>query len=126
MRFLADIPIARSTARRLAELGHDCALARERLLPAAADRAILELAASERRVVLTFDLDFGAIVALSGRDAPSVITLRTLRHHPLYVEELLARVLPRIEPELARGALVTITDTHVRVRSLPIVRETNE
>lgn len=126
MRFLADIPIARSTVRRLGELGHECILARERLSPSAPDVAILELAAKERRVILTFDLDFSAIVAISGQATPSVITLRTSRHHPLYIEELLARLLPRIEPELERGALVTITDTHVRFRSLPIVREKRE
>lgn len=41
MKFLADIPIARSTAARLSALGHDCLLVREAINPTATDSEII-------------------------------------------------------------------------------------
>ena len=71
-------------------------------------------------MILCFDLDFAALVALSRERLPSVITFRTSLHSPAYVNQRLDAVLPEIEPEIARGALATVEDGRVRVRSLPI------
>ena len=46
-------------------------------MPASAsDEEIISFAAREQRCVITQDLDFSALMALSGRTAPSIITLR--------------------------------------------------
>jgi predicted nuclease of predicted toxin-antitoxin system len=42
----------------------------------AVDRLVVERARSDQRVLLTFDLDFGAILALGVMDRPSVIIFR--------------------------------------------------
>jgi Domain of unknown function (DUF5615) len=53
--------------RILRSLGHDTARVDAGAWGAAADLAIVEAARREHRTVLTQDLDFSAIVALSGR-----------------------------------------------------------
>jgi len=120
MRLLTDIPIARSTIRRLQRDGHDVIAVADRLPPTSTDEVILDLAIAEQRVVICFDLDFANLVALSGRSFPSVDTLRTSQHRAECVEERLAAVLPSIAEELADGVLATIEDHRVRLRNLPL------
>lgn len=72
------------------------------------------------RAILTQDLDFSAIIALSGAHSPSLITLRLASSRVPYVNEVLARALPLIEKDLARGCVVTLEDGAIRTRTLPI------
>ncbi len=63
MRFLADMGVSLRVAEHLRTGGHDvCHLSDEGLqrLP---DGEIFQKATAEKRVVLTFDLDFGEIAA---------------------------------------------------------------
>jgi predicted nuclease of predicted toxin-antitoxin system len=123
MRFIGDIPIARSTLERLNLLGHDAISVRDRLPPTAPDPEILRLAAAEARIVICFDLGFADLVALSRQPLPSVITFRTSRHGAEYVTRRLEAALSDIADDLARGALVTIDNSRVRVRPLPVQPE---
>jgi len=45
------------------------------------DAEILQKARSENRIVLTFDLDFGDLLAASGENLPSVIIFRLRKPH---------------------------------------------
>lgn len=93
------------------------------LLPAtASDTEILELARVEGKVVLTQDLDFSMLVALSNYGVPSLIKLRLSSAKPDVVAQRLLAVLPTVETELTEGAAITISDDSVRVRKLPIRR----
>jgi predicted nuclease of predicted toxin-antitoxin system len=80
-------------------------------------------AITEGRAILTADLDFGRIVALSREALPSVITFRLGDMRPITVNSVLASVLEKLEPDLATGVLVSIDDRAVRVRRLPIGRK---
>jgi predicted nuclease of predicted toxin-antitoxin system len=122
MKFLGDVPIGRATIELLRQAGHDVVRAVDRLPPTATDGELVQLAVRDERVILCFDLDFGAIVAKSGHARPSVITFRTTRRHPAFINERLKEVLAQIEADLPRGVLVTIEDWRVRVRPLPVVR----
>ncbi len=57
-------------------MGHDAVHVRERGLHSATDDQLLDLAESERRVVLSADTDFGTLLAQRGGTAPSVILIR--------------------------------------------------
>ena len=70
--------------------------------------------------VLTQDLDFSAIVALSGARTPSLITLRLASSRVEHVNEILARVLPQIEEDLVRGSAITVEEAAIRRRALPV------
>ncbi len=86
MRFLADMGIARAVVRWLQEQGHDAVHLLDEGLQRLSDPEVFSKAAVENRVLLTFDLDFGEIVALSGGSQVSVVRVpvaqRPLRARP--------------------------------------------
>ncbi|HMO12336.1 MAG TPA: DUF5615 family PIN-like protein [Actinotalea sp.] len=86
----------------------------------ASDREIVAEAIRDARIVLTQDLDFSAIVALSGQSLPSVVSLRLTTARVELVNVRLEIVLPLIDADLRAGALVTVEDQTVRIRRLPV------
>jgi predicted nuclease of predicted toxin-antitoxin system len=88
--------------------------------PKAADRELMAHAAQHQFVVLTHDLDFGAILAASNLAAPSVVQIRAGSTDPDAIASHLLLALRQVEPELAAGALVTVDLNRHRVRVLPL------
>lgn len=82
MNFLADMGVSMSTISALRHLGHNATHLREQGLMRMEDPDIVAKARSEERIVLTFDLDFGEIMALSGNASPSVILFRMRNQTP--------------------------------------------
>ncbi|HEX4159091.1 MAG TPA: DUF5615 family PIN-like protein [Rhizomicrobium sp.] len=88
----------------------------------APDRIVMAYAAVNDCIVLTHDLDFGAILAASKGSKPSVVQIRS---DDLKISSIGATVLAalrRTEPELAVGALVTVEPGRTRLRILPLER----
>ena len=63
MRFLADAGVSPDTVAFLTRLGHDAIHVRALDMHRAQDRELVDYARSEGRVIVTFDLDFGDILA---------------------------------------------------------------
>lgn len=122
MRFLADAGISPKTVGFLTKLGHDTVGVRTLGLERADDRDLVQLAITDTRVILTFDLDFGEILALGVLDKPSVITFRLTDERADSVNQHLSAVLAERVDELEAGALILVEDTRYRVRKLPIGR----
>jgi predicted nuclease of predicted toxin-antitoxin system len=120
MRLLADMHISPRTVEFLRTLGHDVVRVSEILLPQASDETIVSRADEHGRIILTQDLDFSAIIALTGQQSPSLVSLRLASSRVEYVNTVLAKVLPEVEEQLLAGAIVTVEDQRVRVRQLPI------
>ena len=120
IRFLLDMGIAQSTGAFLRSQGHDVVHLSEQGLERLLDDKIVAKAQEEERAIVTHDLDFGRIVALSGRSVPTVLTLRLSDMRPKGVNAALEVVLREALPSLERGALVAITDTGIRIRELPV------
>ena len=120
MRFLADMGLARSTVAFLRARRHDAVHLRDQGLQRLSDDKIVAKAVTEDRVILTHDLDFGRIVAISGATVPSVITFRLQDMRPAQVNGYLAEVLARFTAELKAGALVSVNERAIRVRPLPV------
>jgi len=93
IRFLLDMGIAQSTGRYLVSDGHDVVHLCDQGLERLPDDRIVLKALGERRVIVTHDLDFGRIVALSGRSVPSIITLRLADMTPQRVTAALKDVV---------------------------------
>ena len=70
--------------------------------------------------VFTHDLDFGAMLAISGATGPSVLQIRSQDVLPEHLADVVATALRRHEADLAAGALVVVDDNRARVRVLPI------
>ena len=120
MRFLLDMGLSRSTADFLSDQGHDTVHLRDQGLQRLEDDSIVRKARAEKRVILTHDLDFGRIVALSQSHIPSVITFRLSKMSPAIENRHLIQVLNRFAEELESGALVSISEQAIRVRTLPM------
>ena len=120
IRLLRDMGIAPSTGRHLRASGHDVVHLLEEQLACLPNDQIVAKAQEEGRAIVTHDLDFGRIVALSGRSVPSVVTLRLGDMTPARVNVALDTALRAAGRSLEKGALVTITDRGIRVRVLPI------
>ncbi len=120
MRFPADVGVSQGVTVWLREQGHDVVHLRERGLQRLPNGQIVALAALEDRVILTFDLDFGELVASPGSRIVSVILFRMNNTTSRFVTQRLSRVLPDIERPLAEGAIVVIEDGRHRIRHLPL------
>ena len=120
MRFLADMGISMSTVEALRQQGHDVVHLREEGLQRLPDPAILEKAREEARTVLTFDLDFGDLLAIGGQSYPSVIIFRLHNETPAVVTPALFRVLADQGETLAEGAIIIVEEARYRIRRLPI------
>jgi len=119
-RFLADMNLSPITVEDLRREGYDVIRVSD-LLPAdAPDSEILELARQREAVVITQDLDFSALLALSGYDRPSLITLRLTNTDTHLVSERLKQVFVQVEQRLNDGCAVTVDDANIRIRKLPI------
>jgi predicted nuclease of predicted toxin-antitoxin system len=92
-------------------------------LSRATDRQIVEYAREEGMVVVTLDADFHAIIAVENASSPSVVRIRREGMKAQALASLLIEVWPSVSDHLQSGALVTIDDRSVRVRSIPIHRE---
>jgi|SRR2546426_4595879 len=75
MQFLADESCDFSVVRALRAAGHDVAAVAE-IAPRADDAAVVQMALSESRVLLTEDRDFGRLVYAEGRPSSGVVLIR--------------------------------------------------
>jgi predicted nuclease of predicted toxin-antitoxin system len=71
-------------------------------------------------VVLTHDLDFGAVLAVTQGAKPSVIQVRADDNSPEAVGGRVLAEIRQLAAELEAGALVTVEPARTRVRMLPI------
>ena len=122
MRILVDMCVDIRVADWLRSQGHDAAHLRDEGLNRMPNGEIFEKALSEDRIVLTSDLDFGEIAAALRGTAGKVLLLRLQNSRAANVIRRLSSVLPRVERDLAAGAVVIVEESRHRVRPLPIGR----
>jgi predicted nuclease of predicted toxin-antitoxin system len=88
----------------------------------ASDAEILAWAKDNSRIVVTSDLDFGALLAMSGATGPSVILIRSRDHQPSVIGSVLVDVMKRHNLALECGALMVVDMERFRLKILPILR----
>jgi predicted nuclease of predicted toxin-antitoxin system len=122
VRFLLDMCMDVRVVKWLRDQGHDAIHLREEGLQRLPNGEIFAKAISENRIVLTFDLDFGEIAALSEGKKTSVIVFRLRNTRISHVIDRLSEVLSDSNSRgaLAKGALVIVEESRHRVRYLPI------
>lgn len=85
-----------------------------------ADSEIFEWARRNGFIVFTHDLDFGAMLALTRAEAPSVFQIRTDDVSPDSLGPRAVALLRRFQSELDAGALIVADERRERVRLLPL------
>jgi predicted nuclease of predicted toxin-antitoxin system len=88
--------------------------------PHATDRTIMDWALNHGEVVLTHDLDFGTILALTHATGPSVIQIRGQDVMVDRMGSLVIAALAQHSAESAQGALLVVDQARRRVRILPL------
>jgi predicted nuclease of predicted toxin-antitoxin system len=88
--------------------------------PRATDRTVMTWARERRYVVVTHDMDFGTVLALTHASGPSVLQVRTHDVLPGHLETIVTATIRAYEMPLIEGAIVTVDESRGRVRALPI------
>ena len=114
MRFLLDMGISPETASFLRKHCHDAVHLYEQCLKRLSDSEIIEKGRNEGRTVLTHDLDFSRIIALTGASLPSVISFRLSDMRPESVNHYLTEALSRFSKQIEKGAIDSITEAQIR------------
>lgn len=86
----------------------------------ATDREIIEYALKTGRVCITLDADFHAILAINAMAKPSIVRIRQEGLKGSDVAVLLIQVWRQAVTQLDAGALVTVTEDAIRIRTLPL------
>lgn len=88
--------------------------------PTAPDQEIFVYAKLHGYVIFNHDLDFGAILAATNAEYPSVIQVRAQDVTPKHLSGLVVSALHQFKKHLDEGALITIDEKKSRARILPL------
>ena len=120
MKVLVDMNLSPRWATRLNDSGvqavHWSLVGRG----SAPDPEIMAYAAANEYVVLTHDLDFGAILAATHGEKPSVVQIRASDVSPDVIGLQVITALRQMEPDLEEGALLTVDPNRTRLSLLPL------
>ena len=116
MRFLVDRCAGRRLAEWLRNDGHDVIEART-LGPDPGDKALLELAESTDRVLITIDTDFGELIYLHDISHAGLVRLPDVPAEQRII--LVAEVINRHRQAMEERAVVTIRGGRVRISHPP-------
>jgi len=126
MRFLADMCVDIRIVEWLRQKGHDATHLREQGLHRMPNGQIFAKAIEEDRIVITFDLDFGEIAALTRGQKASVILFRLRNTRTSHVLERLSAVVEFFTAALEKGAIIIVEEARHRVRHFPVGGETED
>ncbi|MEO1389992.1 MAG: DUF5615 family PIN-like protein [Cyanobacteria bacterium J06634_6] len=120
MKFLADMGISPRTVEWLNIQGHNAKRLNEEGLEKLPDSSVMAKALAENRILLTMDLGFGALLAMSQQQFPSVIIFRLSNETSKIVNDRLFQVLESFKDDLESGVIISVGDDTIRVRQLPL------
>lgn len=120
MRFLLDMNISPELCSRLKAAGLEAVHWSSVGAHNARDEIIMGYAREHKQVVVTHDLDFGSVLAITHAAGPSVVQVRTEDVLSDRFILLISAAVKQFDSELRSGALVIVDEDRSRVRVLPI------
>ncbi|MGC9346621.1 MAG: DUF5615 family PIN-like protein [Anaerolineae bacterium] len=122
MKFLGDMGISPQSIAFLREQGVEAVHLHELGLGRLPDVDIVDKAQNEGYIILTHDLDFGELLALSRASVPTVVIFRLQNMRPRNVNRYLQILITEHQDALEKGAILTVSEGRIRIRELPIER----
>jgi predicted nuclease of predicted toxin-antitoxin system len=123
MKLLIDMNLSPRWVKTLVQAGIEATHWSEVGAPNSSDAAIMAFARDKGYVVLTHDLDFGAILAATKAGKPSVVLIRGENVCPERVAPSIIRAVRQMAAALEKGALLTVDPVQARLRVLPLRSE---
>lgn len=123
MKLLIDMNLAPDWAQFLSDAGFEAIHWSTIGLPTASDAEIMTYASTHGYVILTHDLDFGIILALTHREKPSIVQIRSEDLYTNTIGKLILNALTLGKADLELGALITVDQKRTRLRLLPFPSE---
>lgn len=120
MDALLDMPVSPSLVAVLEAHGHTGTHALHLGLSGAADTTLLDAAREAGQVIITADLDFPRLLALSAANGPGVILFRGGNYSDSEMRDLLERVLTAVAPETLERSICVVDKQRIRLASLPL------
>jgi predicted nuclease of predicted toxin-antitoxin system len=115
-RFKLDENLPDGLTTQFTTLGHDAATCHQKGIAGTGDSVIAAHAASEGRILVTFDLDFSDMRRFPPGSHPGIVVLRLYSQDINTCRRAGARFLQGVlEADLA-GNLLVVEDTRVRIR----------
>ena len=120
MKILIDMNIPLKYAALLSSKGIESLRWSDIGPPNAADKEIMAYAHNNGYIILTFDLDFSAILSSTHDSKPSIVQIRASVRNAEQAVDFIAASLLQNTHELAQGAILTIDSKKARSRLLPL------
>ncbi|MCC5816219.1 MAG: DUF5615 family PIN-like protein [Leptospira sp.] len=86
----------------------------------ATDREIFDYALQNNYIIITQDLDFSTILALTNSEKPSVILIRAKNSLPKEIGKSVSELIRSYSDELEKGSLIVFDGIRHKVRILPL------
>ena len=118
MKFLVDAPLPPSVAEFLRSKGHEASHVVERGWGRSSDKEILEAAGKEGAVVITADLDFPRLIAITPDKRSGLILFRGADWKRNAICESLDRLFATISERRLALSIVVVEPSRIRVRNL--------
>lgn len=122
MKLLLDENLIPGFSAILQELGYTARHVYDVDLDQTPDEEIIAFARTSGETILTNDLDFSRIMALSKEVFPSIITFRLGALNPALFREIVQHNFDQLIEAAEEGNLITIDDGGIRIRKLPLYR----
>ncbi len=116
MRFKLDENLPEKLAADLAQFGHDVATCLGEGIAGKKDAAIAGHAASEGRILITFDLDFSDIRNYPPGTHSGIVVLRIHSQDISSCRAACARIRTSVPEVDFQGNLIIVEDSRVRIR----------
>jgi predicted nuclease of predicted toxin-antitoxin system len=120
MNFLLDMPVSPTLLQVIQDHGYQGVHAAQIGQHSASDVELLAIARREDRVIITADLDFPRLLALSSERGPGIILFRGGNYSDQEMRTLLDKVLREVPETKLRHSVCVVDKERVRIRLLPL------
>lgn len=116
MKFKIDENLPVELAALLRSAGHDADTVHDESLIGSPDSVVIAACISEKRCLITLDLDFSDMRAYPPDDLPGLIVMRLRTQDKRHILDVAARMIPLLVNEPVMRRLWIVDEDRVRIR----------